>query len=87
MHGLLTSLSPMKDGKYFVGSIADSTSSIRLVGFSATQQREIAAQHDQKKLVECAIQKSGCAYAQTRLDKDRPSGCTFVLGKAGRCQV
>ncbi len=52
---------PMKDGKYFVGSIADGTSSMRLVGFNATQQRELAAQHDQKKpvaLVDFAIKKS-----------------------------
>ncbi len=61
VHGLLTSLSPKKDGKYFVGSIADGTTSMRLVGFNAMQQRELAAQHDQKKpvvLVDCTIQES-----------------------------
>lgn len=44
LHGLLTSLSPMKGNKYLKGYIADSTASMRLVGFNAIQQKELTTQ-------------------------------------------
>ena len=61
VHGIVTSLSPMKGDKYFDGCIADNTTSMRLVGFAATQQKELATQYDKKQpvvLENCAIHKS-----------------------------
>ncbi len=60
IHGVVTSLSSMKAGKYFDGRISDDTKSMRLVGFDTVQQRELAAQHDQNQPValhNCIIQK------------------------------
>lgn len=65
LHGVVTSLSPMKSssGKtaYFEGHLTDETTSLRMVGFNTLQQKEIAAFQDQKQTVtldDCQIQKS-----------------------------
>ena len=42
--GLITSVSPIKKGKtsnYFNGTVADSTAKVRLVGFTASQQKKV----------------------------------------------
>ncbi len=61
IHGVLTSLSPMRTGKYFDGQIADDTTSMRLVGFDTAQQRELATHYDKHEAVtlqNCKVQKS-----------------------------
>ncbi len=61
IHGVLTSLSPMKASNYFEGRIADNTKSMRLVGFDTVKQRDLATHHDNNQAVcleNCNIQKS-----------------------------
>ena len=65
VHGVLTSLSPMKvnPGKvgYFEGKLADETCSLRIVGFNTSQQRQLSTNHDQHNSItlnNCEIQKS-----------------------------
>ena len=61
LHGLLTSLSPMRSGKYFEGYLSDETRSVRVVGFDIAQQRELEIHHDNAEpfaLQNCKVQKS-----------------------------
>ena len=59
VHGVITELSSM-NGKYFEGRLADDETSVRIVGFDTTQQKELAAKMNSKKPVQlhnCSIQK------------------------------
>ena len=64
LHGVVTSLSPMKKGKsceYFDGSLSDETANIRFVGFSTSVRRK-PLQHKEKNdpvtLSHCQVQHS-----------------------------
>ena len=64
LHGVVTSLSPMKKGKsceYFDGSLSDETANIRFVGFSTSVRRKLL-QHQEKNdpvtLSHCQVQQS-----------------------------
>ena len=46
LHGRLVNLSPMKDANFFDGRIGDSSSSMRIVGFSSSKQHVLAVHHD-----------------------------------------
>ena len=46
LHSVLTDISPMKQGKYFEGRIADTQASLRLVGFDPSIQQQLLTKHD-----------------------------------------
>lgn len=64
IHGAVTMLSPVKKGRnslFFDGTIADGKSSVRLVGFSAEQQKKLTTLQQNKKpinIVNCEIKSS-----------------------------
>ena len=61
LHGVLTDISPMKQGKYFEGRIADTQASLRLVGFDPNVQQQLLTKYDKKEAVtiqNCMLQKS-----------------------------
>ena len=61
LHGVLTDISPMKQGKYFEGRIADTQASLCLVGFDPSIQQQLLTKHDKKEPVtmqNCMLQKS-----------------------------
>ncbi|SMN02645.1 hypothetical protein SPONN_1545 [uncultured Candidatus Thioglobus sp.] len=64
IHGIVTTLSPMKSGpkmSYFEGKLADDKASIRLVGFNKAQHHELEAHCKEGDMVtfeNCQIQKS-----------------------------
>ena len=64
IHGVLTSLSPMKPGKkqnFFEASISDGTAKRRLVGFSSSQRTKLQNYSDAKKplfLDDCEIKNA-----------------------------
>ena len=62
VQGVLTQLSPMKAGKYFDGRLADTSStSIRIVGFDAKKQEQLAHIYETKQslvMKNCQIVKS-----------------------------
>lgn len=60
VEGVLTQLSPMK-GKFFDGRLSDNKSSIRIVGFDAKKQQELAKHRDKQEpiiLENCKLTKS-----------------------------
>ena len=64
LHAAIRMLSPVKKGRnsvFFDGTIADSTSSMRIVGFSPEQQKKLSAFQQSKKpinIVNCEIKVS-----------------------------
>ena len=74
VHGIVTSLSPMKGHKYFEGCIADNTTSMRLVGFAATQQKELATQRTTRTSQSCWR----IAPSRSRVSANRWKLCCLV---------
>ena len=65
IHGAITALSPVKKGRnsiFFDGTLADDTSTIRLVGFAAAQQKKLE-EYQQKKV---AVELHNCEVKQSR---------------------
>lgn len=64
IHAAITSLSPVKRGKnsfYFDGMLTDGTTNLRVVGFTAEQQKKLAPFLDTREaacLTNCEVKKS-----------------------------
>ena len=64
MHGALTTISLVKRGRrsiFYNGTLADRTSSVRLIGFNSVHQRQLQDLHEQRLLVElvdCEVKQS-----------------------------
>ncbi len=64
IHGVVTSLSPVKKGKttvYFDGTVSDGASKIRLVGFSSKQRKvmeDFMSKRQPVKLSDCEIKQA-----------------------------
>ena len=64
VEGLITSVSPIKKGKtsnYFDGTVADSTAKVRLVGFTASQQKKVneyMTQNQPIKIENCEVKRA-----------------------------
>lgn len=64
-HGAITALSPVKKGRnsiFFDGRLADNTSTMRLVGFAAAQQKKLE-EYQQKKV---AVELRNCEVKRSR---------------------
>ena len=63
VHGIVTSLSPVKKGQksvYFDGTVSDGASKICLIGFNSKQQKmmeEFMSQRKAVKLTDCEIKQ------------------------------
>ena len=65
IHGAITALSPVKKGRnslFFDGTLADDTSTIRLVGFAPAQQKKLE-EYQQKKV---AVELHNCEVKRSR---------------------
>ena len=65
IYGAITALSPVKKGRnslFFDGTLADDTSTIRLVGFAPAQQKRLE-EYQQKKV---AVEHHNCEVKQSR---------------------
>ena len=63
LHGVVTSLSPLKGAKsaYFDGTVSDGTSKLRLVGFSTKQQKlmeDFMAKKQPIELTDCEVKRA-----------------------------
>ena len=65
IHGAITALSPVKEGRnslFFDGRLADNTSTMRIVGFAAAQQKKLE-EYQQKKV---AVELRNCEVKRSR---------------------
>ena len=64
VHGMVTSLSPIKKGRtcsYFDGTLADGTKKVRIVGFSTTQRTQMTSYMEKAqsiKLEDCEVKQA-----------------------------
>ena len=89
IHGMVTSLSPIKKGRtrnYFDGTISDGTSKLRLVGFNS-KQRSLMSEFMEKKeavaLKDCQVQQARRGYDMEVLLKNSSA----VVGSPKKLKV
>ena len=89
IHGMITSLSPVKKGRmrnYFDGTVSDGTSKLRMVGFNVKQQMAMNDFLERKEAVElkdCQIQQARRGHSMEVLLKNT----TEIIGSPKKISV
>ena len=89
VHGIVTSLSPVKKGRnsnYFDGSLCNGTAKVRMIGFNQSQQKVMKQLMDDKQ----AVQLQDCEIKQARWGEKMEimlKGSTQVLKSPNKFDV